>query len=65
MAIYGARNSHFLAIYGPKNCRLLEIYGSISFLGSAQPASIYRNVCVSGLDKIFRGCVDNTEANDI
>jgi hypothetical protein len=32
------------------------------FLGSAQPASIYRNVCLYGLHKSWRGFVDNTEA---
>ena len=36
-------------------------YTQVRFLGSAQPASIYRNVCVYGLDKSCRGCVNNTD----
>ena len=36
-------------------------YTQVRFLGSAQPASIHRNVCVYGLDKSCRGCVNNTD----
>ena len=57
LAIYGSRNSHFLAIHGPRNCTILVISGTM--IPTQSGRSRAENHCISwqGGDKFeFIGC---------